>query len=381
MNISHEELLERYEKLPQILKDAIFAEATADKVFNIGKKHGLTIDKLGNLATEIGYVVLGVSKTDELEGKIASIGLGKDTAKKITEDVNKEIFYPIRDHLRGVSSPTTEAPAPSLAPLIFQQKITEVHHEPAQKIAIEPKDTKPTTFDDLRMELKNISTLAGGVSPETKSSAPTPTYKASDPYRELVAKDELQPKSATWNPGLKSSTPTPPQPTPLSVTPSKATTPAPALTTNQAPAKPTLPSFAPLPPIKSPSIAPAPALKPSSAPTPSIPTVESTNKISPFRGYKLDTSPSQGTVNSIPTTKQPIIPPLAPQTPSSAPKPAGSFDELRKTLNTPPTTQKPVTPTAPTPNPAPRPAPTPTTATPSQTPASKPNDPYRETIV
>ena len=65
-----EELLKRYEKLPQAVKDAMFAEASADKIEELGRKYGLLIDKIGALADEVGYFMLGMTHPNDFKGQI-----------------------------------------------------------------------------------------------------------------------------------------------------------------------------------------------------------------------------------------------------------------------------------------------------------------------
>lgn len=96
-----QELTERYEKLPDALKDAMFSADVAEKIFAAGKKHGLTIEKIGFLAEETGRVILGVTRPNEFVAVLAErLGATPDAAQNIASDINHQIFFPLREILK-----------------------------------------------------------------------------------------------------------------------------------------------------------------------------------------------------------------------------------------------------------------------------------------
>lgn len=219
MNTPEQNLLERYQKLPQVLKDAIFAEATADKVFNIGKQRGLTIDKIGEMAKEIGYVMLGITKPNEFVGNLQkALGVSKNDARAITADTNKEIFYPIREHLRGLHNDRSafgehwvEPPSPAV---IFEEKVKEIQREPVTTINIgsttstpAPTTNKPsqTSFAELRRELEEELMREHKASPQKPavSEVQPLTLKAYAPPRQ-VFKGDLYRETANGTPQARS---------------------------------------------------------------------------------------------------------------------------------------------------------------------------------
>lgn len=210
---------ERYQKLPKELKDAMFAESTADKVFDIGKRYGLMIDKTGLMATEIGMLMLGYTRPNEFTKSLKDkLSISGEEASKIAHDINVEIFTPIRKHLRGLhglsdSGPSTEEkkapPAPpKIAPIqtekdaspksspLFSDKLKKSGGDEAQELHIEEVGT--TSFDDLKTELKReIESEPVKKSPEPKTPTPSPVksaYKKEDPYREPIENEERTPQ-------------------------------------------------------------------------------------------------------------------------------------------------------------------------------------------
>lgn len=101
-NYTRQELKQRYEKLPEVLKDAMFSADIATKIFAIGKKHGLTIEKTGFMAEETGYLILGLTRPAELVNILTeALEVKEEQAKEIANDLNHQIFYPLREALKN----------------------------------------------------------------------------------------------------------------------------------------------------------------------------------------------------------------------------------------------------------------------------------------
>src|SRR3989338_11391316 len=106
---SQEQLAERFQRIPMELRKAISSAANADALFEIGKKHGLLMDKTGELAAETGLLMLGVTHPDEFVGNLAErLQVDRPTASKIADDINREIFAPVREHLRTMFGMTPQ---------------------------------------------------------------------------------------------------------------------------------------------------------------------------------------------------------------------------------------------------------------------------------
>jgi len=96
-----QQLEAQYEKLPDTLKDAIFSAEIAEKMFAIGKKHGLTMEKTGFAAEETGFVILGLLPPREFASSLASrLDIDMDKAVAIASDINHQIFFPLREALK-----------------------------------------------------------------------------------------------------------------------------------------------------------------------------------------------------------------------------------------------------------------------------------------
>lgn len=100
--ISPEEFKEHYEKIPEDLQESIFSETTAQKIERISNDHNA-----GRLMSEIarltGRVMLGVLPLDRFISALSEhTGIGMDSASEIAQDINRQIFFPVRDSLRSL---------------------------------------------------------------------------------------------------------------------------------------------------------------------------------------------------------------------------------------------------------------------------------------
>jgi len=93
-----EQLQQLYKKLPQELQEAIFSVETADHIWNICERYDL--DKISTVAKRVGNVLVGVLPPDELQETLEKeLEIDSETAKKITRDINRFIFYPVKPFL------------------------------------------------------------------------------------------------------------------------------------------------------------------------------------------------------------------------------------------------------------------------------------------
>lgn len=108
-----QQLREIYLKLPEDLKDAIFSVNSAEAIQVIGKKYNLSIDKIGELADETGMVMLGITHPSDFIINVARrVYVDKETAGKIAEEINTQIFAKVRESLKKIHG-VGEAPTPS----------------------------------------------------------------------------------------------------------------------------------------------------------------------------------------------------------------------------------------------------------------------------
>lgn len=109
---TQEQLLEKFNSLPQELKQAIAGVETSEIIQSISRKHHLQIDQMGELAAETGLVLLGLTKPEDYIKNLNSrLKINLKDARDIALEVNIEIFSKVKESLKklhgiGVSSET-----------------------------------------------------------------------------------------------------------------------------------------------------------------------------------------------------------------------------------------------------------------------------------
>lgn len=105
MPYTREELEQKYQKLPEDLKEAIIGVKTAETIYDTGQKNALHVDQIGELADEVGLAMLGLTKTEDFVNHIKNrLQIGQTTAEQITREINEQIFLPIRESLMKLHS-------------------------------------------------------------------------------------------------------------------------------------------------------------------------------------------------------------------------------------------------------------------------------------
>ena len=90
---------ELYEKLPQELKDALFAEETGHNIYETCKRNEIE-ENLSEIVDYVGQVLVGVLLPEEFQEVLEKeLKLKKAVAKKIAHEINRFIFYPVKPAL------------------------------------------------------------------------------------------------------------------------------------------------------------------------------------------------------------------------------------------------------------------------------------------
>jgi len=122
---TREELWKLYEKLPRELKEAVFAEETANHIDEICKRYEIPEGKVPEIAKQVGNVLLGILPPNEFQDILEKdLKLEKDIAKNIAREVERFIFYPVRPSLEElykkemvpVAKPAGITPSPQEKP-------------------------------------------------------------------------------------------------------------------------------------------------------------------------------------------------------------------------------------------------------------------------
>lgn len=87
--------------LPHDVQEAIHGSSWERKILDIGRRYGLHVDQLEVLQTELSLAVLGLVGRDEFVKETIREGeISRQIMDLMILDINREIFEPIRNHLK-----------------------------------------------------------------------------------------------------------------------------------------------------------------------------------------------------------------------------------------------------------------------------------------
>jgi len=218
MEPTREQKLEKYKKLPDDLRETIMSVNTSEKFYTVGQKHQLNIEQVEILSKQAGLVMLGFEHPSKFIGNIAkALNLPEEKARAIAEDINTEIFRPVRESLKKIHNisetpppimPSPPVPLPTPLPTLPPPKpeLASIPARPSggaapaslefqKKELPPPEDETKLNREEILAGIENpvlarparIASLASSAAiaskPEIKEVTSKPNYQ-DDPYRE-----------------------------------------------------------------------------------------------------------------------------------------------------------------------------------------------------
>lgn len=203
MELSIEDIKNKFEKLPEDLKWAIMSAKIDEKVLAIGQNFSLNIRQMGQLSLEVHAVMLGYMHPDDFENSILkSLNLGEEKTKLLANSVYEKIIKDVRERLieyRGGVKPTKDIVEKKLPKEIFEKK--EETQKEIITPEIKPEDKKEEISNEITEDKKVINNIISNklqsniksVKTETDHSvlqngetkSPEIPVKKIDPYREI----------------------------------------------------------------------------------------------------------------------------------------------------------------------------------------------------
>ncbi|MEK7555551.1 MAG: hypothetical protein AAB516_01895 [Patescibacteria group bacterium] len=109
LKITRQQALQRWDILPDNLKEALFSEQNADVLWRACEAQHLSEDKIRVVATLAGDVIMGFIHPEDLAQEIKNtLGINSEIAASISREIDRKIFSPIKNDLEKVYSPITE---------------------------------------------------------------------------------------------------------------------------------------------------------------------------------------------------------------------------------------------------------------------------------
>ncbi|MBI2624732.1 MAG: hypothetical protein HYW70_00070 [Candidatus Nealsonbacteria bacterium] len=98
--LTKEQYWELVQKLPDELKNQLFADETAKNIFDICDRNDVDIEKISEVADYAGRIIIGLLTPEEFQGILETrVGLEKAQAKKVAQEIHRFIFFPVKGAL------------------------------------------------------------------------------------------------------------------------------------------------------------------------------------------------------------------------------------------------------------------------------------------
>lgn len=113
MDYTPEIIEQKFNALPDDVKNVLSSEQTAAALDEIGTKNGLLEDRVDVLVNETGYILLGLSHPSQFIGNLTTkMGISRENAEHIAKAVNEEIFAAVRESLKKIHNIGTPGAVP-----------------------------------------------------------------------------------------------------------------------------------------------------------------------------------------------------------------------------------------------------------------------------
>ena len=182
----------KFEELPEDLKWAIMAANIDEKITEIGKRHGLNVEELGQLSLETHAVTLGYTLPDKFEESIQeSLKFPGFKTKEIVEEINEQILKGIRENLMSLHKREEEIAEKIKIPNGEEQE--EIKEKP-----IAPKETKKSE-EELAKDIQNKKIMESVSSQKLFGSFQSPTIKTEYTLNNISKGDAKEGTSSNQN--------------------------------------------------------------------------------------------------------------------------------------------------------------------------------------
>jgi hypothetical protein len=141
--IPQQQLFDRWDTLPDSLRDAIFDEPTTDFIWKTSEDEHISDDQIYTISKLVGYVFMGFLHPEDLGEEIKErLNIDMRIAQAIQDDLNKRIFAPLRPDLDKVYKPLAKSEA-STGPIILNDIGTVAVSSAPKTISISAPAPKP----------------------------------------------------------------------------------------------------------------------------------------------------------------------------------------------------------------------------------------------
>ncbi len=165
IKITHQQILNRYDTIPERLKEAGFSPFNTKIIQQIGEEQHFTDDKVSEISKLVGYILFGFIHPEDLAKEIKiELDIAPEIANAVAQEVDQKIFASIREELEKVYQPPTEEKV-----LDLRKKSGSPESEETGKAKIGSMEI--TEEEKVEKEVKSLETQT------SIKQAPTPTIE------------------------------------------------------------------------------------------------------------------------------------------------------------------------------------------------------------
>ena len=145
-----DQLRAAFQSAPPEIKEAYTNDSLVQVLMDIKSRYQLHVDVSGALRDMLGDLLLGLMTPAEFYGNLVLLGSSEQTARGIMDDLNKQIFLPLRDKMR-TRSESGAAPLPDYSAPVEPAFVppapaaTVIPTQPEPPIVIPTPEPAPTT--------------------------------------------------------------------------------------------------------------------------------------------------------------------------------------------------------------------------------------------
>lgn len=111
LQIPRQQVLERWDSLPDNLREALVSPFNGDFIWRLGEKNHLSEEKISMIATTAGDVIFGFIRPEDLASELQeTLEIDPRIANAISKEINQRIFFPLHNEIRKVYSPVSAMP-------------------------------------------------------------------------------------------------------------------------------------------------------------------------------------------------------------------------------------------------------------------------------
>jgi len=116
-----EEIQKLFEQLPEELKKAALGFDTTQHIWDISERYEL--EDVSEVSKLVGSVLFGILTPEDFQEELEkSLKIDSETARKVTQEINRFIFYPVRPLLEQLHEiKTIPEQKPTAKPVIAEE--------------------------------------------------------------------------------------------------------------------------------------------------------------------------------------------------------------------------------------------------------------------